>query len=108
MVARAAAKIAITEALLDAGSDRDGDAARASDGLRRAVGALLQRAQQAGTVRDDIEMPEAYALLVGIARAAARTHLDEEARARLLAIVFDGLAPGQHPTRDTRDGRAPS
>jgi AcrR family transcriptional regulator len=47
LAAHAAAKIAITEALLDAG-DRDGDAARASDGLRRAVGALLWQAQQAG------------------------------------------------------------
>jgi AcrR family transcriptional regulator len=48
LAAHAAAKIAITEALLDAGGDRDGDAARASDGLRRAVGALLWQAQQAG------------------------------------------------------------
>jgi AcrR family transcriptional regulator len=108
LAASAAAKIAITEALLDAGGDRDGDAARASDGLRRAIGALLQRAQQAGAVRDDVELPEVYALLVGIARAAARAHLDEQARARLLAIVFDGLAPGQHPAPDTLDGRAPN
>ena len=92
LVADAAAKIAIAEALLDAGGDRDGDAARASDGLRRAVGVLLQHAQQAGAVRDDVELPEVYALLVGTSRAAARGHLDEEARARLLAIVFDGLA----------------
>jgi AcrR family transcriptional regulator len=93
LVAHAAAKIAITEALLDAGGNRDGDAARASDGLHRAVGALLQNAQQAGAVRDDVELPEVYALLVGISRAAARAHLGEEARARLLAIVLDGLAP---------------
>jgi AcrR family transcriptional regulator len=92
LVARAPAKIAITEALLDAGG-RDGDAVRASDGLRRAVGALLRHAQQAGAVRDDVELPEVYALLASISRAAARAHLDEEARARLLAVVFDGLAP---------------
>ena len=92
LVARAPAKIAITEALLDAGGDRDGDAARASAGLRRAVGTLLGRAQLAGAVRDDVELPEVYALLAGIARAAARAQLDEEASARLLAVVFDGLA----------------
>jgi AcrR family transcriptional regulator len=92
LVADAAAKIAITEALFDAGGDRDGDAARASDELRRAVGALLEQAQQAGAVRGDVELPEVYALLVGTSRAAARAHLDDEARARLLAIVFDGLA----------------
>jgi uncharacterized protein (TIGR02246 family) len=38
-------------------------------------------------------LPEVYALLVATSRAAARARLDEEARARLLAIVLDGLAP---------------
>ena len=60
---------------------------------------LLQRAQRAGAVRDDVELPEVYALLVGTSRAAAHAHLDEEVRTRMLAIVFDGLAP------DTRSGR---
>ena len=93
LVADAATKIAITEALLDAGGTGDGAAAQASNGLRRAVGSLLQRAQQAGAVRDDVELPEVYALLVGTSRAVAHAHLDEEVRARVLAIVFDGLAP---------------
>jgi AcrR family transcriptional regulator len=93
LVADAAAKIAITDALLDAGGDRDGVADRASDGLRGAVGALLERARQAGAVRQDAELPEVYALLVAASRAAARARLGEQATARLLAIVFDGLAP---------------
>lgn len=98
LVADAAAKIAIAEALHDAGGDSGDDdnggaAARASDGLRRAVGALLTQAQRAGAVRDDVGLPEVYALLVGTSRAAALARLDEEPRARLLAIVFDGLAP---------------
>jgi len=97
LAARAPAKIAITEALLDAGGDFGGDAARISDGLRQAVGALLRRAQQAGAVRNDVELPEVYALLAGISRAAARSHLDEEAMARLLAVVFGGLAPPPAP-----------
>jgi len=99
LIAYAAAKIAITEALLDAGGDRDGEAARAAEGLHRAVGALLDRARQAGAVRDDAELPEVYALLAGTARAAARASLDEEAKARLLDIIFDGLAPRSHPAR---------
>jgi AcrR family transcriptional regulator len=103
LAARAPAKIAITEALLDAGGDWHGDAARASDGLRQAVGALLRCAQQAGAVRDDVELPEVYALLAGISRAAARAQLDEEAMARLLAVVFDGLAP--RPSPKTRSPR---
>jgi hypothetical protein len=61
--------------------------------LRRAVGALLEHAQQAGAVRDDVELPEVFALLVGTSRAAARARLDEEAKTRLLAIISDGLAP---------------
>ena len=102
LVADATAKIAIAEALLEAGGDHgghhgdgdhDGGASRASNALRRAVGALLEQAQQAGAVRDDVELPEVYALLVATSRAAARARLDEEARARLLAVVFDGLAP---------------
>jgi AcrR family transcriptional regulator len=91
LVADAATKIAISEALLDAGGDEDGEAGRAAADLRRAVGALLERAQRAGAVRDDVELPEVYALLIGTSRAAAQTHLDEEVRNRVLAIVFDGL-----------------
>jgi AcrR family transcriptional regulator len=93
LVADAATKIAIAEALLDAGGDEDGDAVRASNDLRRAVGTLLHRAQRAGAIRDDVELPEVYALLVGTSRAAAHANLDEEVRARVLTIVFDGLAP---------------
>jgi AcrR family transcriptional regulator len=103
LVAHAAPKIAITEALLDAGGDRDGEAARASEGLHRAVGALLARAQQAGAIRDDVELPEVYALFAGIARATARPSLDEDAKARLLTILFDGLAPRSHPARGAPD-----
>jgi len=92
LVADAATKIAIAEALLEAGGD-GGEAARASDGLRQAVGVLLRRAQQAGAVRDDVELPEVYALLVGASRAAAHARLDDEVTARMLAVIFDGLTP---------------
>jgi AcrR family transcriptional regulator len=93
LVADAATKIAIGEALHDLAGDSEGAAAAASLGLRRAFGALLRRAQQAGAVRDDAELPEVYALLVATSRAATQAHLDEEVRARMLAIVFDGLTP---------------
>ncbi|WP_405730324.1 TetR/AcrR family transcriptional regulator [Streptomyces sp. NBC_01537] len=93
LVADAASKIAIAEALHEAGGDSDGDAVQASNALRRAVGALLRHAQDAGAVRDDVELPEVYALLIATSRAAAHAHLDKDVRARMLAIVFDGLAP---------------
>ena len=105
LVAYAAPKIAITEALLDAGGDRDGKAARASEGLHGAVGALLERAQQAGAIRDDAELPEVYALLAGTARATARMSLDEDAKARLLSIIFDGLTPRSHPSAKKASGQ---
>jgi AcrR family transcriptional regulator len=96
MVDDAASKIAISEALLDTGAVARGDggpAERAALELRRAFGVLMDRAQRAGRVRDDIELPELYALLVGASRAAAYAGLDDEVRGRSLAIVFDGLAP---------------
>jgi AcrR family transcriptional regulator len=93
LVADAATKIAIGEALHDLTGDTDGDAAAASLGLRRAFGTLLRRAQDAGAVRDDAELPEVYALLVATSRAAGQAHVDAEVRNRMLSIVFDGLAP---------------
>ncbi|MEU0554204.1 TetR/AcrR family transcriptional regulator [Dactylosporangium sp. NPDC006015] len=95
LVADAATKIAIGEALHDltGGGDTEGDteAVQASLGLRRSFGALLERAQRAGAVRDDAELPEVYALLVAASRAASQAGLDDDVRARMLAIVFDGL-----------------
>jgi len=108
LVADAPTKIAIAEALLEAGGDSDGDAARASNGLRRAVGALLQHAQHAGAVRDDVDLPEVYALLVATSRAAAHAQLDHEVRARVLAIVFDGLAPLPNARVQTSEQPEPS
>jgi AcrR family transcriptional regulator len=94
MVSDAPSKIAIAEALVEAGGETDpgSRAARASGELQQAVGVLLQRAQEAGAVRADVELPELYALLIGMSRAAAYTRLDPDVRARALGVVFDGLA----------------
>jgi len=91
-VADAATKLAIADALADEGGQAAAGTIQASDDLRRAVGVLLRRAQEAGAVRDDVDLPELYALLIGTSRAAAYAHLDTEVQARALAIVFDGLA----------------
>ena len=40
-------------------------------------------------------------MLVGASRSAAREHLGEKARARLLAMVFDGLAAARALARQT-------
>ena len=86
----AAGKIAIADAVVKAGGDQ-GRATKASEELQQTVGVLLRRAQDAGAVRADIELAEVYALLVGTSRASASANLQPDVRARLLAIVFDGL-----------------
>ncbi|MFI6077950.1 TetR/AcrR family transcriptional regulator [Actinoplanes sp. NPDC051343] len=89
LVADAPTKIAIGDAFEEAGGGLDGPAAEASRRLRQAVGALLAEAQEAGTVRRDVALPEVYALLV----ATSRTGGDAGVRDRVLTIVSDGLAP---------------
>ena len=95
MVSDAPGKIAIADALIDAGGEADDGSrvAHAADELKQAVGVLLRRAQAAGAVRADVELPELYALLAGMSRAAAYAPLDPGVRARALGVVFDGLRP---------------
>ena len=94
MVSDAPSKIAIAEALVEAGGETAAQsrAEQASQELSQAVGVLLARAQEAGAVRPDVELPELYALLIGMSRAAAYAQLDPGVRARALGVVFDGLA----------------
>ena len=94
----AAGKIAIADAVVKAGGDQ-GRATKASEELQQTVGVLLRRAQDAGAVRADIELAEVYALLVGTSRASASANLQPDVRARLLAIVFDGLRGQQAESR---------
>ncbi|MFJ5262570.1 TetR/AcrR family transcriptional regulator [Streptomyces sp. NPDC088387] len=95
LVTDAAGKIAIGEALMDAGGDHSPATTEASTELRQAVGVLLRNAQRAGEVREDTELPEVYALLVATSRTSTHARLDENVRDRMLTIIFDGLAPRQ-------------
>lgn len=97
-VTDAATKLAIADAFADAGGQATHGTIAASDDLRQAVGVLLRRAQQAGAVRNDVDLPELYALLIGTSRAAAYARLDPEVQARALAVVFDGLSFRGHDT----------
>jgi hypothetical protein len=59
------------------------------------VGVLLARAQAAGAVPADVELPELYALLERMSRAAAHGPRDPGVGGRALDVVFDGLrGPG--------------
>jgi AcrR family transcriptional regulator len=92
MVSDAPSKIAIADALTEAGGGTDSLADRASARLSQAVGVLLGRAQAAGAIRADVELPELYALLIGMSRAGAYAQLDHDVRTRAVAVIFDGLA----------------
>lgn len=92
VVADAAGKIAIADALAAAGGDPPSAAFQASGQLKQAFGGLLARAQEAGAVRRDVGIPEVYALLIGASRASAFAALGEDVSARSLAVIFDGLA----------------
>ncbi len=61
--------------------------------LRQAVGELLERAQQVGTVRTDVGPADIALLFAGIAHVAALPGVDSTLRARYVTIALDGLRP---------------
>ncbi|GAA4639768.1 TetR/AcrR family transcriptional regulator [Actinoallomurus vinaceus] len=91
VVGHAATKNAFTAALAEAGVDVRATTAETGGELKRALGALLRRAQDAGAVRHDIGLPEVLALLVGASGAAERVAGDAAVRERTLGVVLDGL-----------------
>ncbi len=93
IVEEAAAKRAFADALARAGVDVKAATSAVGQELRRAFGALLTRAQQAGAVRDDVNLDQVMAVLVGVCLAAEQGYLHLGLRARALAVVFDGLRP---------------
>ncbi|NOK07956.1 TetR/AcrR family transcriptional regulator [Corallococcus exercitus] len=61
--------------------------------LRPGIDLLLERAQKAGTVRDDLRPAELIALLAAVCQAALTDAWSESFRRRALALLFDGLRP---------------
>jgi AcrR family transcriptional regulator len=93
MVEEAGAKKAFADALARAGVDVKAATSTAGQELRRAVGALLTRAQRAGAVRNDVDIDQVMAVLAGACLAAEHANWDRGLQAGALAIVFDGLRP---------------
>ena len=91
VVDQAASKNAFVDALAEAGVNVHVATSPAGDRLRRALAALLRRAQQARAVRPDVRVAELYPLLIGASRAAEHAGWDPQVKARTLEIVFDGL-----------------
>lgn len=80
------------DALAGAGVDMK-DLARAKHELHRLLAELLERAQQAGSLRTDVSIPEILALVAGLFGSLQRHGIAAKGRERMLAVVFDGLRP---------------
>lgn len=88
-----------TVVLLLAGEGFDVPVTESVQGLGRAMGMLLDRAQQAGAVRDDVGLTEVMALLTGACEGALRAGWNSDLRQRTLEIIFDGLRPSGNVPR---------
>jgi hypothetical protein len=91
---------AITDLLVRAGIDPKSGMAGIRGDMRHAVAVLLDRAQQAGTVRADLRMSELMAILTATCLAAEHSQWDDQLRARTLgnAEAFEEIpAPGAAP-----------
>jgi AcrR family transcriptional regulator len=92
MVAEAAPKRDLVDALAQAGVSVTAELAGAGAILRDEVGQLLARAQRAGSVRDDVDTDDLMALLSGTMSATLRP-VRAIAPARAADILCAGLLP---------------
>jgi AcrR family transcriptional regulator len=90
IVTQATTKNALTEALDSLGVDRAQAVHSTGTRLRSSLGTLLARAQDAGVVRGDLDLPELMDLLSVASRVTT-------AQSKVLEVVFDGLRPGRPP-----------
>jgi AcrR family transcriptional regulator len=78
----------LAESLAGLGIDIKAAVPEAEEAFLGLVGDLLRAAQNAGTVRRDVDVPDVKALMVG---AQAMQSYNSEAAARLTEVVLDGL-----------------
>jgi AcrR family transcriptional regulator len=95
LVEEAEAKKTYDEVLAGGFVDAGSGAPELRRRLRLGIGDLLERAQEAGTVRDDVGVREVVALLVGAVRAAEHVGGDRELRNQTVAVILDGLRPAR-------------
>lgn len=82
---------AVAEGLAETGIDVKAATADLKQDLRDSVELLLQRAQAAGAVRNDVEIGDVMILLSGACTALNQADLDPAARLRTFHIMCDGL-----------------
>jgi AcrR family transcriptional regulator len=97
VVDQGSSKHAFADALTAAGIDVRAVASGATGEFGGALMGLLTRAQRAGAVRLDIGVTELKAVLVGASRAVEDAGNDPATRARIIAILLDGLRPPAEP-----------
>jgi len=91
------AKKDLIEALSRAGFDLQRAVAVKKEMLR-AIDHLLERAKEAGVVREDAAVPEVLALVTAAFSAMDRYGGDARSRERMFTIVCDGLRPPRPQT----------
>ena len=87
-------KNAIADALAAAGIERDRLKEGTGGRVGEALALLLRRAQDAGAVRRDVDVPTLMALLIGAAQGVESAGDDPDRRARVVTVLLDGLRPG--------------
>jgi AcrR family transcriptional regulator len=93
LVAEAAPKRDLADALASAGTDVSATLAATAARLREALGALLAAAQRSGSIRGDIGLAELMAILSGILFALRGRSGDQPDPHRAVAVLRDGLKP---------------
>ncbi len=91
LVAEAAPKRDLADALASAGNDASATLAGTAARLREALGALLAAAQRSGSIRGDIGLAELMAILSGILFALRGRPGDQPDPHRAVAVLRDGL-----------------
>jgi AcrR family transcriptional regulator len=92
VVAEGATDQGLVEALAGVGFDLASAAPDAEERFMATLGGLLDRAQEAGAVRSDVNLRDLKTLLVGC-QAMQRYNPDSASTRRLLAVVHEGLKP---------------
>lgn len=91
LVEQSPSKNAVVDALVAAGVNLDVVKVRTGGRVTDALGLLLRQAQDAGAVRKDVDVATLLALLIGAAHGVEHAGDDPQRRARVLAVLLDGL-----------------
>jgi AcrR family transcriptional regulator len=91
MVDKGLANRALADALAGVGHDLKARIATTSQEMNDALGVLLVRAQEVGTVRPDVTPAQLRAMLAGIHRASELCPGDRELVVRMTSVICDGL-----------------